>query len=173
LETVSALLDEQEVINGQTISLAAMAGHHTFAVTAVDQAGNKAAAAMDFEVLIAATVDFKPETLNLASKGGDGSATVFIEFPEGYSVADIDISTVRLVADETAVPAQERPAEIADYDRDGAPDLMVKFDRAAVIGAIGNSVGQATLRVVGGLTDGRRFAGSDAVKTVAPPKKAR
>jgi parallel beta-helix repeat protein len=171
LETATALLDGTEVNNGQTIDLSAMAGSHTFNVVATDQAGNEAAVKLNFEVIIAATTDFKPDSLNVASKADANAATLYIELPIGYSVADIDRASVRLVVNGVEVPAQESPTGIGDYDQDGTSDLMLKFNRAAVIDAVGNTADSVTVAVKGALNDGRQLLGSDVVKVIMPPKK--
>ena len=84
---------------------------------------------------IEVTVDIHPETLNLKSNGR--WITAYIELPEGYEVSGINISTVFL---ENVIPAESDPKygfvknpEIADRDNNGIPELMVKFDRWAVI----------------------------------------
>ena len=77
---------------------------------------------------IGATVDIYPETLNLKSNGT--WITAYIELPESYDVSDIDVATVFL---DGAIPADSKRWEIGDYDEDGVSDIMVKFDRQAVI----------------------------------------
>jgi len=81
--------------------------------------------------VITATVDIHPQTLNLRSRGK--WITAFIELPEDYNVADINVSSIML---NDTIPAELRPLAIGDYDEDGIPDLMVKFDRAEVISCI-------------------------------------
>jgi len=109
---------------------------------------------------IPATVDFDPDTLNRKSQGN--WVTVYIELPEGFDVNDIDISTVLLNGE---VPAEEQPTEIGDYDDDGIPDLMVKFDRLATIEAIGP--GQTVdIMITGELTDGTPLEGSDEIRAL-------
>lgn len=113
-----------------------------------------------------ATVDLKPETLNLESYGR--WITCYIELPDGHDVADIDISTISM---EGALPAEVHPVEINDYDHDGTFDLMVKFDRRDVIdymkySDIGdNSVVELTIE--GELSDGSSFIGSDTIGVIA------
>ena len=77
---------------------------------------------------IGAAVDIYPETLNLKSSGA--WVTVYIELPEGYNVSDIDVTTVFL---DGTIPADSELWKIGDYDEDGVSDMMVKFDRQAVI----------------------------------------
>jgi len=82
---------------------------------------------------ISATVDIDPDTLNLKSNGE--WITVYIELLASYPVEDIDISTVML---NNTIPVDlDAPTQIGDYDFDGAPDLMVKFDRASIIEWLG------------------------------------
>ena len=115
------------------------------------------------------TVVIDPETLNLRSKGK--WITVYIELPGGYYANEIDVSTVVL---NGTVPAEQGPTAIDDYDGDGVPDLMVKFDRAAVQQYILNSVDltehfiEVTLTVTGYLDDGTPFQGNDTIRVVSP-----
>ncbi len=90
-----------------------------------------------------ATIDFDPNTLNKMSNGN--WVVVYIELPVGYNVADIDISSIRL---ETTIPAELRPYAIGDHDKDGIPDLMVKFKRSDVINLLPNGE-QVTVHVTG------------------------
>src|SRR4030042_677987 len=53
---------------------------------------------------ITATIDFDPDTLNKKSAGN--WVTVYIEFPTGYDVANIDINSLRL---EGVIPAESWP----------------------------------------------------------------
>jgi len=80
---------------------------------------------------ITATIDFDPNTLNQGSNGK--WVVVYIELPEDYNAADIDVASV-LIGD--TVPAEPRPYAVGDDDKDGIPDLMVKFRRADVIGLL-------------------------------------
>ena len=117
------------------------------------------------EPAIEATVDFDPDTLNLKSKGK--VVTVYIELPEGYDVEEIDISTVML---NGIVPALARPTDVGDYDSDGVPDLMVKFDRADVQDVLepGNEV---EVTVSGQLTDGTLFEDTDTIRVIEKGRK--
>jgi len=47
---------------------------------------------------------------------------------------------------------------------------MVKFDRQAVIGALGGKTGDITLDVTGKLNNGSEFFGSDTIKVINPGK---
>jgi len=121
--------------------------------------------------IIPAIIDLEPETLNLKSNGE--WITAYIELPEGYDIADIDVSTIYLV---DAIPIDtSAPATVGDYDSDGISDLMVKFDRTAVVAYLGT--GDVTedetgtdyceeLTLTGKLTDGTPFEGSDTVRII-------
>ncbi|MEE8402830.1 MAG: NosD domain-containing protein [Candidatus Hydrothermarchaeaceae archaeon] len=112
-----------------------------------------------------ATIYIAPDILNLKSKGR--RITAYIELPEGYDAADINVSTVLLGG---TVPAKMRPVHIGDYDRDGIPDLMVKFDMADVadlIKALNSDLPtDVELTVAGSLADDTRFKGSDTIRAI-------
>lgn len=117
-----------------------------------------------------AVIDIKPDALNLGSEGE--WITAYIELPEGYNVADINISTVMLNGTVPVDPSA--PTAIGDYDSDGVPDLMIKFDRNAVIYYILDNIdiegrfATTTLTITGNLNDGTPFQGSDTIKIILP-----
>ena len=89
---------------------------------------------------------------------------VYIELPEGYKPSDIDISSIRL---EGTIPAEVRPYAIGDNDKDGIPDLMVKFNRSDVINALPRRrEGDRACDGEGGISDIRRsgYYQSDTVR---------
>ena len=108
--------------------------------------------------LIDAFVDIDPNTLNLKSRGR--WIKTYIELPEGYDVNNIDVSTVRL---NDEILAELHPTEIGDYDIDGIPDLMVKFNRQDLIAIL--STGEATLAITGRVS-GTLFIGRDKIGVI-------
>jgi len=109
---------------------------------------------------VPATIDIFPETLNIYSLFGR-FVKAYMELPEGYDVSDIDISTVKL---NEEVQAELHPTKIGDYDTDGMPDLMVKFDRTNVVRSILRS-GRNTLVITGKLVE-KPFTGRDTIRVI-------
>jgi hypothetical protein len=166
VDTYVAKLDGVEVTDGQVFDLLTLAGDHTFTVIAFDKAGNKAEVTVLFKVVIHATLDVKPETLNLKSNGGQNSGTMFIEFPWTYDVGLIDTSTVTLTVNGVTFPAQERPTAVTT-DENGKAKRMMKFDRRKMIAAlIGAHTGMVQVTIDGKLTNGLEFTGSDMLKVI-------
>jgi hypothetical protein len=112
-----------------------------------------------------ALIDIAPNSLNLRSEGR--WITAYIELTEGYNISDINISTILL---NNTIPAELKPTAIGDYDDDGIPDLMVKFNRTALTSYIYHALeikyGNVTLTLSGNLIDGTPFKGSDTIKII-------
>ena len=116
--------------------------------------------AFEYLGVIEATININPDTLNLKRKGK--WITAYLELPEGYDVADIDVSTILL---NDSVPAEEKPNSVGDYDDDGIIDLMVKFNGDAVMNLL--EVGEEVeITVSGELNDGPQFEGKDKIKVI-------
>jgi len=122
---------------------------------------------VQFAPSVDAVVDIDPDTLNLKSQGE--WITGYIEFAEEYSVNDIDVSTLML---NGTISAELSPTEIGDHDRDGLPDLMVKFNRTEVSQYICDVqkilYGNVTLTIKGELSDGTTVEGSDTIRVRMP-----
>ncbi|GAI51359.1 unnamed protein product, partial [marine sediment metagenome] len=108
--------------------------------------------------VITAEVKITPRTVNLKSNGR--WVMVHIELPEGYSAADIDVSTIWL---DGAVEAETSQVS-------GEGKLLVKFSRDAVktyiqgsIGSTGSKFSNINLTVTGEVT-GTTFKGSDTIR---------
>ena len=115
---------------------------------------------------IVATVDIKPDTFSFKRRAE--WVTGYIELPEGYDVKDINISTLLL---NGFFPAAPKPTEIGDYDSDGIPDLMIKFDISALhletnIASQDTGFMNVEVTVTGELYDGTLFQGSDTLKII-------
>ena len=108
---------------------------------------------------ITSTIDFDPNTLNQKSKGN--WVTVYIELPAGYNVRDISVSSLRL---NGTIPAESWPYAIGDYDKDKIPDLMVKFNRDAVINLLPN--GDNVMVTVTGTVGTTTFEGVDTIRVI-------
>ncbi len=107
------------------------------------------------------TVDLNPKTLNERSKVP--YITCYIEVP-GHDVADIDRSTILLAG---VVPAEPGPSTIGDWDQDGEPDLMVKFDLQQAMDLVPLTVGDHNLAVTWYTLDGRPFKARDTIHVVS------
>jgi signal peptidase len=112
---------------------------------------------------IRATVDIDPDTLNPESQGKFVMA--YIELPEGYDVADIDVSTVTLEIEGAygSVAAAPSPTAVGDEDGDGIPDRMVKFSREAVVALLDGRTGDIPFGVKGEVS-GSPFEGTDTIR---------
>lgn len=110
---------------------------------------------------IIATLDFDPDTVNLASKGK--WVVAYIELPEGHSVEDVVVAT--LVLNDTVPAGLSHKATIGDVDKDGVPDLMVKFSREALQQHLVVGPDQRVV-VSGSLSDGTMFVGYDVIAVI-------
>lgn len=114
-------------------------------------------------ILINATIDIDPDTLNLQSNGQ--WITACITLPEGYLVDDIDVTTAEMIYNDFV-----SPSEWGDI-QDGV--LMVKFDRIALRDYLGEAdltdgdkFYDITLTIAGQLLDGSPFEGSDTITVI-------
>lgn len=167
IDSITFSLDSTSVINGQVIDLSTLTiGQHTLTVNAIDKAGSTATKSVTFNligtipVIVHADVEVNPNTLNKASKGG--VVTVYIEIP-GYDVNNIDLSIVKLSTNKGEVSAMLSHTEEGDHNNNGIPDLMVKFDREAVIDIV--DIGDVEVTVSGKIS-GEDFQGSDIIHVI-------
>ncbi len=141
--------------------------------------GRHGPAGLDYEIFlrylsISAGIDIDPDTLNLKSNGN--WITAYIELPDGYNVLDIDIESIVLTIDtDKFYVVLDAPFQVDDYDNDGISDLMVKFDRTAIVNFLdiadevtetGN--GEIMEFTITGTIAGTTFRGSDWIKVILP-----
>jgi LysM repeat protein len=112
---------------------------------------------------IATTVDIDPDTVNPESEGE--FVTAYIELPEGWDVAEIDIDSVQLCFDDDCTRAEEHPTAVGDQDEDGIADRMVKFSRDAVVALLDGRTGDVTFEVRGKVL-GSTFEGGDTIRVL-------
>jgi hypothetical protein len=104
------------------------------------------------------SLDLTPNTFNLKSLGHWVTGVLEPEPPA--SPADIDIGSIRLNGSVPVDPSA--PTAIGDDDGDGRPDLMVKFDRAAVEATL--TEGDSVTVTVTGSIGSCSFEATDVVK---------
>jgi predicted outer membrane repeat protein len=101
---------------------------------------------------IAATVDFKPDVLNL--NGHSKWVNCHISLTGGYDIAQVNVSTIKL-------NGWMQPAEttIDTY----AQKLLAKFNRSQVETLFGEGDEAVTVVAAGSLLDGTTFEGTDTI----------
>ena len=109
--------------------------------------------AYEYMPSIPAEVDIEPDTLNLTSKGK--WITAYTWLPEGYDVADIEPNSVFLedvIEPERLWLTEDSQIAIAKFSRE---QVQVILD-----------VGDIELTIIGRLTDGTAFEGTDIIKVI-------
>lgn len=112
---------------------------------------------------VAAVIDVEPDTLNRKSKSSKNAVTVYIEIPD-HDINQININSITLNTNNGSVSVQSSPSEIGDYDNDGIPDLMVKFNRQEVMAIV--DIGEAVEIKIAGNISNKIFKGSDEIKVI-------
>lgn len=107
---------------------------------------------------VLADVTFAPKAVN--QKSQSNWVTVYVELPSGYSVTDIDTGSLRLNGSVTVAPGA--PISMVDFDKDGIPELAVKFDSAEVKATLTSA--NPALVSLSGLIGGDCFSGSTNVR---------
>jgi len=102
-------------------------------------------------------IDIKPDTLTSYSKCK--WVTCYITPSEGYTVHDIDLSSIKL----GELPILDQFTGIVDLDEDGVKEVMIKFDRAAFVAMVTGFDGEVLLTIVGMYSDGVTFKGTDTM----------
>jgi len=109
-------------------------------------------------VVVEAEVSVHPETLNLRAQGR--WITAYIELPAGYAVEDIEIETVQLLYDGESLDA--------DWGNVQNGVLMVKFDRATVVGWFDGLHDEEVELTVAGEVNGTSFEGTGTIRVIDP-----
>jgi parallel beta-helix repeat protein len=117
------------------------------------------------EWFIKAEVDYLPKNIGFRSSKW---ITVFIGLPEGYSVKDIDASSLRLsiTSDFTSPNYKFVTGEneiINDKDDDGVAELVINFDRAGLQEPL-TAYNVVDLTISGKLKDGTSIQGNDVIR---------
>ncbi|MFE5320375.1 X2-like carbohydrate binding domain-containing protein [Paenibacillus sp. NPDC056579] len=168
VDTVSAALNGKPVADGQTVSLAQLAGSNTLTVTARDKAGNSITQSVAFQVAVEAKVEIVPNVIMAKNPVGVPHFLAFIQLPAGYDVATIDKSSVKLQVNGASVQAQLSPWEFGDrvQGKDRFKIVMVRFDRKQVLDALGSASGSTKVTIVGSMTGGKSFSGSETIRVI-------
>jgi hypothetical protein len=117
-------------------------------------------------VTVQATVRIEPSTLNLKSKGKWVTCIVELAADSGFDVNDITASTIRLAG---SIAPEARPMSIGDSDKNGVPDMMLKFGRQELAALLSGQSGDVSVALSGTLSDGATLiAGSDTIRVLAP-----
>ncbi|MDX2501158.1 MAG: PKD domain-containing protein, partial [Deltaproteobacteria bacterium] len=157
-------------------------GQYTVTLTVTDSQG--ATATVQAEVNVEPLkfgVYFSRSRLNLKSKGKWITAT--IRAPAGYDARGIDAENLYLVVsdDIAPIPAHQvyldkgyRKHHKKKYRSHRIRNLKAKFDRQALIGALGDFTGITSLKVTGEISTGKarlEFAGKGNIKAFVKKKK--
>ncbi|MFQ6060476.1 MAG: PQQ-binding-like beta-propeller repeat protein [Thermoplasmata archaeon] len=108
---------------------------------------------------VEADIDITPKTLNVRGRGKYISARIEVE---GYHPDDVLIESILLQGNLRAVSGSEK---IGDSDRDGVPDLTVKFSRGELLEMLVPGY-VVDLKITGYLSDGKRFEGIDTARVI-------
>ena len=121
-------------------------------------AENQSIVASDITTAIEVSIDIRPNTLHSYSRGH--FVTCYIAAPDGYSIYNIDVTTISL----EGLPVLPDETGFIDHDLDGTCDLMVKFSRADLFTLLpGYTCEEYPLTLTGSFDDGTTFSGVDMV----------
>ena len=109
--------------------------------------------------VLSANLRFIPSVINLRDPAK--WLTTYIE-PSGFAPASIDLQSLRL---QGSIAPSPRFAKVVDHDRNGNPELMVRFSREALDPLL--TPGRYALTVTGSLRTGQPFSGTDSVSVVS------
>ena len=115
---------------------------------------------------------------------GKGKVSMVIVGTEELDVNDIDLGSISIagvsplkvgIEDVAGAIEKDSDCDCANTGPDGLDDLVLKFDKNALILALGlNAMGsgtEVTITLNADLLDGDSISGSDCVTLVGPPSK--
>lgn len=105
-------------------------------------------------------IDIRPNSLNSHTRGE--YVTCYITPSDGYTAFDIEVSTICL----EGLPVLLEHVGIVDHDLDGIKELMVKFDRQAMLAIAEGIGGNVDFTLTGSYIDGATFFGIDSIHVV-------
>ncbi len=110
-------------------------------------------------VTMPSKAELQPQVLNVKSSGGESSVTVHISLPNEPSLAGAgpDAARVSLTVNGTTLDA-------SSVKQQNDTGLLAKFDRKALIQALGEQRGEVQTEVNGILGNGNRFNGTAVIE---------
>ena len=121
---------------------------------------------IDHNEKIKATVWMNPKKLNVKSHGKWVKG--FIELPEEFDVNNINLKRVKFVVNGKRIKADQKKSKGGDQNKNGIPDLMVRFDRKAVQDIV--ELGKNRVKIRGKI-DGQVFRGRTKLEVIGKKKK--
>lgn len=111
-------------------------GINNIEFVAIDVAGNIETITKLINVTVIAQIDFEPKSLNLKNADkGNSVVTVYIELPAELNANEILINTIKLndmISPITDAKQGYVKNPVSDYDNDGIPEFMVKFEKGSL-----------------------------------------
>ncbi len=151
------------------------AGRHTVRLTVTDKDGGAGYGTAAITVLrLPLSVDIKPGSsdnpVNLMA-AGDGSLAVAVLSSASFDASTVDVASVTLGSAAGGAGVERRKngayqASLADANGDGRADLVLHFDRQALIAGGWLDANTTALTLLGNLRSGVQVAATDAVKPV-------
>ena len=95
---------------------------------------------------------------------------MYIEFPDGLPVDDIELDSIRM--NDSIIPETDSKYgyvknPVSDYDNDGKMEFMAKFNKVSLIGVFAEGENKVTIT---GKTDSYRFIWSGKIEAKEPGK---